>query len=112
MAKFVKGQSGNPGGRPKANHRLKELAQARTEEALNTLVEIMGDENAPHSARVTAACAVLDRGHGKPMQMTEITGKDGEELFKPIVSDNELARRIAFILTKPGDKEAEKQEIH
>jgi hypothetical protein len=28
----------------------------------------MEDESAPASARVSAACAILDRGHGKPTQ--------------------------------------------
>jgi len=71
MARFVKGQSGNPGGRPKQDHNLVELAKARTEQALLTLAEIMSDDDSPASARVAAACAILDRGHGKPVQMTE-----------------------------------------
>lgn len=108
MAKFVKGQSGNPGGRPKQVHRLRELAQTKTEEALNTLVEIMGNPDAPPASRVQAACAILDRGHGKPVQMTEITGKDGEDLFKNDITDTDLARKVAFILTKP----AENKEVH
>jgi len=50
----------------------------------------------------------LDRGHGKPVQMTEITGKDGEDLFKNDITDTDLARKVAFILTKP----AENKEVH
>ncbi len=97
---FKPGQSGNPNGRPKEDPTLRDAARGKTVEALNVLSEIMLDKDQPGSARVTAACAVLDRGHGKPMQMTEVTGKDGESL---IVEPLELARRVAFILTE-GDE--------
>lgn len=53
---------------------LTEIAGRYTEEAIETLAEIMNDSRATHSARVAAANAVLDRGHGKPVQATvEIT---------------------------------------
>ena len=38
---FKKGQSGNPGGRPKVIAEVKELARAHTGEAIGTLVSIM-----------------------------------------------------------------------
>ena len=38
---FKKGQSGNPGGRPKVVAEVKELARAHTGEAIETLVSIM-----------------------------------------------------------------------
>ena len=40
---FKKGQSGNPGGRPKAVAEVKELARARTSDAIETLVSIMSN---------------------------------------------------------------------
>jgi len=38
---FAPGQSGNPGGRSKDEHRVAELARSYTLEALDTLVELM-----------------------------------------------------------------------
>jgi Family of unknown function (DUF5681) len=63
--RFEKGQSGNPGGRPKADGEIRELARQHTAAALATLAEIcQSGEN--ESARVAAANALLDRAWGKP----------------------------------------------
>ena len=37
---FLPGQSGNPGGRPKDEHRVSELARSCTAEAIETLVDL------------------------------------------------------------------------
>ena len=62
---FAPGSSGNPGGRPKDEARVAELARSYTNEAIDALVELMRygkDER----VRGTAAQALLDRGWGKP----------------------------------------------
>jgi len=58
----MKGQSGNPGGRPKEVGHVRELAKQYTEEAIETLVMIMRDESAPPRARSAAAETLLNRG--------------------------------------------------
>jgi hypothetical protein len=69
---FLKGQSGNPGGRTKDHRDIQELARSLAPAALRTLGHIMEDKDAPHAARVAAAGIVLDRGYGKPIQPTVI----------------------------------------
>ena len=63
---FKKGQSGNPGGRPKILADIREVARAHTASAMNALVQIVENNNARPAARVAAANSLLDRGYGKP----------------------------------------------
>ena len=77
---FLPGQSGNPGGRPKALREVMELARAKTEAAVETLAGIMSDEKAPPAARVSAATALLDRGWGRPVQGLHHSGAEGGKL--------------------------------
>ena len=61
---FAPGHSGNPGGRPKDEHRVGELARSYTLEAIETLVDLMR-HGRDERVRGTAAQALLDRGWGK-----------------------------------------------
>jgi hypothetical protein len=71
--------SGRKKGVPnKVQLELRKVAQEYTQEALETLVAIATDEDAPPAARVAAATAILDHGHGKLAQMIEETREDGE----------------------------------
>ena len=86
---WKKGESGNPGGRPKAERKLQDIAREHSEDAIATLAAIMNDVEASSSARVSAASAILDRGFGRPPQFT--TG-DADEFRKAMeLSDDELA---------------------
>ena len=81
---FVKGKSGNPSGRPKVVGEVQELARKQGPEAIKTLVSIMNDKKGVKQTRMAAACALLDRGYGKPMQsvmqmhapLTELTNDE------------------------------------
>ena len=79
---FQKGQSGNPGGRPKESDEVKTLARQHTVTAVERLAFWMGSDNA--KASVSACSALLDRGWGKPAQA--VTGVDGAPLIPPNVT--------------------------
>ena len=75
---FAPGQSGNPGGRPKDEPRVAELARSYTLEAIDTLVELMRNGK-DERMRGTAAQALLDRGWGKA-KVEVVTGAEGSYL--------------------------------
>lgn len=73
---------------------IKSLARSHTETAVNTLVGIMNQSEAPAAARVTAAQALLDRGWGKPTQ--PLSGDDEGDPIK-------LVQRIERHIVDPKD---------
>lgn len=76
---FAKGVSGNPGGRPpktEEQRTLEAMCRDKSTEALEVLMRIMtGGENERN--RITAALAIIERGHGKAVQPTTLSGPDG-----------------------------------
>ena len=68
---FVKGKSGNPGGKPRLEAGVRELARKYTHKAIRTLINILDDPKANAAARSFAANSLLDRGYGKPTQHIE-----------------------------------------
>jgi hypothetical protein len=71
--------SPNPGGRAKVAAEVRDLARQHTNEAVETLVKIMRNDNHPQQG--WAADKLLDRGWGKPIAPTvqTTTGQTFEE---------------------------------
>ncbi len=72
---FAKGQSGNPGGRPKEEREVLALARQKSQQAIEKLAEWVESDNP--RASIPAAIAILDRAFGKPVQAIEASGPDG-----------------------------------
>jgi hypothetical protein len=72
---WVKGVSGNPGGRPRAVVEVAELARLETTASIRALVRVRDSEASPPAAVVAAATALLDRAWGRPVQ--SVTSPDG-----------------------------------
>ena len=70
--KFRKGQSGNPGGRPKVLGEVQELAR---QHAPTVIVELarLALRAKSETARIAAIRELLDRGYGRPRQVMEVS---------------------------------------
>ena len=74
MAKGMK-TGGRKAGTPnRVTASIKETAGAYSSEAVQTLVDLMRNETTPPAVKLSAANALLDRAHGKPVPVT--TGDD------------------------------------
>ena len=81
--RFMKGHSGNAGGRPKDEHNIAALARSYSTEAIETLVELMCDAR-DDRVRGTAAQALLDRGFGKPKVEIQNTNADFRDALEQV----------------------------
>jgi hypothetical protein len=72
----------------KAPTDIRSLARAHTGSAIKVLAGIMNESEAPASARVSAATALMDRGWGKPHQTSDVTVR---RAIAKDLADDELA---------------------
>lgn len=79
---FKQGVSGNPSGRPKRTPQELDLIAAckgKTADALDVLLSIMANGENERN-RITAAMAIIERAHGKPLQPTTVGNPDGSPI--------------------------------
>lgn len=86
---FAKGQSGNPGGKPKALREVIELAREHTELAVGRLAH-WAASNEP-AASVAASKELLDRAWGKARDHVTIAGE----------TDAPLGLTVTFVGKRP-----------
>ncbi len=88
----------------KVTAEIRGAAQQYTVEALGGLAEIArnGDSDA---AKVAAWKAILDRGHGRPVQGVEMGGPDGGPVQVEDVSPMEAARLILATLAEAKENQ-------
>jgi hypothetical protein len=106
---FKPGVSGNPEDRPRRPDTIaarqifvtvRTAARALTQEAIDTLAGVMRDGNAPPTARISAAVALLDRGHRRPSQAVDLN--IGCDLARLTDDELEALERIMEHATLPN----------
>ena len=71
--RFVKGKSGNPGGRPKVPEPFKELVQSKSVPALERIIEIMENPASKPGDVFMCAKLILEYANGKPTDNMNLT---------------------------------------
>src|SRR5438876_12049675 len=97
MAKWAKGQSGNPGGRPKLLAELRDLARQHAPAAIKELARLAVKAKS-ETARVAAIRELLYRGYGKAGPL--VPGHD--EMLDDLHPDHGGTITIEFV--RPPDR--------
>ena len=69
--RWQKGQSGNPGGRPKTPEYLKDRIRSLSDKAVDALEQALASDD--DRVKIQAAQILLDRGYGKSAQQADVT---------------------------------------
>ena len=70
---FKKGESGNPGGRPKDLQALTELARSMVPEVLDILINIARDQSVKDSTRMRSGEIILERAMGAVSKSPDVS---------------------------------------
>ena len=90
--KFPKGQSGNPGGRPKVLGEVQDLARLHAPSIIVELARLALKARS-ETARIAAIRELLDRGYGRPRQAVEVSAPAGDPLQLLLEEIDALSRK-------------------
>ena len=101
--KFRKGQSGNPGGRPKVIGEVQELAR---QHAPTVIVELarLALRAKSETARIAAIRELLDRAYGRPRQVVEVSVPAGDPL-QMLLDEIDVRERIEPPVSHTPDRD-------
>lgn len=100
---FPPGQSGNPGGRPKAVRELLELARSQVPGSLELAVKLRDDEKQDARVRLDAAKFLVSYGLGAPPKAAaDPDGDDGDASALDGLTPEEIQKLARLHLTETG----------
>lgn len=112
--RFQPGQSGNPGGRPRALKELKEQIQKRGEDLVNELFGIVDHRpeewgsrvvGPSHRERILAIKELMAYGYGRPVLAVEVSGPGGSAVETrdiTLMNSAERRQRLNELMAKAG----------
>lgn len=102
--RWVKGQTGNPGGRSGVANDLRRLFRGDVHEAREIVLRFMRDERAEVKTRVECAKLVLSYGLGAPQRFDPLEDTPGGEAVKELTVEElrEIAR-LRLSTERPDD---------
>ena len=92
--RWVKGQSGNPGGRVGVPAEIRERLKAAAPEAIDLLISIATNEEKPDNLRMDCAKYLLDRAFGKPSQALSVDAAVGATVQTVQLTPDEMLSAI------------------
>jgi hypothetical protein len=101
--KFRKGQSGNPGGRPKVLAEVQELARQYGPTVIVELARLAVKAKS-ESARIAAIRELLDRGYGRTRQTMEVSIPAGDPI-QLLLDDIDARSRIGAPVSHTPNKD-------
>ena len=114
IGQYLPGESGNPSGRPKKTEQqrtFEQMVKAATPKAVEVLEACLSDTGASWKERHNAAIAIIEFSEGRAIDRLQIQTLNGTGNDVRMLPKNVLDQRVANLLSREVEIDAEYEEI-